>query len=385
MGQIQALLGYRNQHVSAYCDPNLRLHCVLARSVKRLDAQMLLDPFEEQLDLPALAIQVGYQLWLQSKVVRQKYDAFACLVLDDDTAQQCRIVFAGVKHGQYTRLIAHDMGCGFVHRVGITPFELGIALGASDKERVGLMNHEQALEIQIAAIQQVKRARLDAQLVQGVDLVGLAVGDMYESGDIAPQIQQGVQPHSRLGLPKRCPRKHRQTQVDGSCVEGIHRSIQLDSQRLVRVQRAGDTDQMQRQIGIDLPRTRRVCVGQRVARNRRATKPHVVQPLGLGAQVDLDIAQRLPIGQLRECHRKELIQTREVVDFVIAPVFGDAAAKGAQGQMRHELRKHEFALVHRGELRKSAKNPQSGIRCSNRDQTTMLISAYKSLTYDVLM
>jgi hypothetical protein len=66
-------------------------------------------------------------------------------------------------------------------------------------------------------------------------------------------------------------------------------------------------------------------------------------------------------------------------------MFGYAAAKGAQGQVCHELRKHEFALMHMEKLRLRAKTPQSDIRCSNRDQTTMLISANKSLTYEVLM
>lgn len=385
MGQIQALFGYSNQHVSADCYPNLRLHRVLAGAVEHFDSQMLLDPLEEQFHLPALAIQVGNQCGLQNEVVRQKNDAFACFVLDNDTAQQCRIVLAGVEQRQYTRLIAHDIRRDLVHRVGIASLELGIALGASDKERVGLMNHKQALEIQITAIEQIERARLDGQLVQGVDLVGLTVGNMDESGYIASQIQQSVQPHRRLGLSERRPRKNRQTQIDGGCVERVNGRIQIDSQRLAGVQRTGNANQVLRQIGIDLPRTRRVCVGQRVARDCLATKPHVVQPLGLGAQIDLDVAQRLSISQLGECHRKELIQTREVVNFVIAPMFGYAAAKGAQGQVCHELRKHEFALMHMEKLRLCAKTPQSDIRCSNRDQTTMLISANKSLTYEVLM
>lgn len=385
MWQIQSLFGYSNQHVSADCYPNLRLHRVLAGAVEHFDSQMLLDPLEEQFHLPALAIQVGNQCGLQNEVVRQKNDAFACFVLDNDTAQQCRIVLAGVEQRQYTRLIAHDIRRDLVHRVGIASLELGIALGASDKERVGLMNYKQALEIQITAIEQIERARLDGQLVQGVDLVGLAVGNMDESGYIASQIQQSVQPYRRLGLSERRPRKHRQTQIDGSCVERVNRRIQIDSQRLAGVQRTGNANQVLRQVGIDLPRTRGVCIGQRVARNRLTTKPHVVQPLGLGAQIDLDVSKRLPISQLSECHSKELIQAGEVLNFVIAPMLGYAAAKGAQGQVCHELRKHEFALMHKSHLRKSANDPQSDIRCSNRDQTTMLISANKSLTYDVLM
>ena len=117
MGQIQALFDYSNQHVSADCYPNLRLHRVLAGAVEHFDSQMLLDPLEEQFHLPALAIQVGNQCGLENEVARQKNDSFACFVFDNDTAQQCRIVLAGVEQRQYTRLIAHDIRCDLVHRV----------------------------------------------------------------------------------------------------------------------------------------------------------------------------------------------------------------------------------------------------------------------------
>ena len=54
MRQMQAFLDDGNQHVSADRNPDLRLHCVLAGAQECLDPQMVLDPFEEQLDLPAL-------------------------------------------------------------------------------------------------------------------------------------------------------------------------------------------------------------------------------------------------------------------------------------------------------------------------------------------
>jgi hypothetical protein len=41
------------QHVHADGDPYLGLHRVLACAVKRFDAQVLFDPFEEQFHLPA--------------------------------------------------------------------------------------------------------------------------------------------------------------------------------------------------------------------------------------------------------------------------------------------------------------------------------------------
>ena len=206
IGQVQAFFGNGDQHVSADCDPDLRLDCVFVGAIKRLDAQVLLDPFEEQFDLPALLIQVRYQLGLECEVVGQERDAFATVVLDDHASQCGGIVLAGIENCQYTSLIAHDVGVGSVHGVGVAPLELGIGLGTGDEESVGLMNHKQSLEIQVAAIEQVVRARLDVQQVQGVDLVRLAVADVNECGDGAAQVQQGVQFDSRFVGSKRCPR-----------------------------------------------------------------------------------------------------------------------------------------------------------------------------------
>ena len=92
----------------------------------------------------------------------------------------------------------------------------------------------------------------------------------------------------------------------------------------------------------------------------------------MGAQIDLDTAQRLAVSQLGKGHGEELIQTREVLDLVFAPMVGNTATKRAQRQKEHELRKYELALVHSGFGRKPAKNHKSDARRSNRDQTASL-------------
>jgi hypothetical protein len=50
MGQDCALFDDGDQHVGRHGDPDLRLHRVLAGAEEGLDAQVLLDPFEEQFD-----------------------------------------------------------------------------------------------------------------------------------------------------------------------------------------------------------------------------------------------------------------------------------------------------------------------------------------------
>jgi hypothetical protein len=194
-----------------------------------------------------------------------------------------------------------------------------------------------------------------------------------------------VQLDRHFGGAKRRPRKHRQTQIDGRRIEGIQGGIQFDGQRLAGVQGASNANEVLRHIGVDLPRACHVRVKQRAARNRGAAKSHVMQALALGTQIDLGIAQRLPVGQLREGHGKELIQASEVLDLEVALMVCNAAAKSAQWQMSHQLSEHELALMPGGLGRKNAQNRESEIRRSNRDQMKMLRSTSKSLTCDALM
>ena len=88
---MQAFLRDGDQQVSRYGNPYLRLHRVLAGAKEHLDAEVLLDLFEEQLHLPALAVKIGNQLGLQTEVVGQKQRPFPGVVLDH-YATQCRWV-----------------------------------------------------------------------------------------------------------------------------------------------------------------------------------------------------------------------------------------------------------------------------------------------------
>jgi hypothetical protein len=49
--------------------------------------------------------------------------------------------------------------------------------------------------------------------------------------------------------------------------------------------------------------------------------------MGLCAQIDFDVAKRLPVGQLWKSHREELIQTGKILDLVIASMGCHAAPK----------------------------------------------------------
>ena len=64
----------RHQHIDADRNPDLCLDRVRARPEKGFDSQMLLDPFEEQLHLPATFVQAGNGQGRQGEVVRQEHE-----------------------------------------------------------------------------------------------------------------------------------------------------------------------------------------------------------------------------------------------------------------------------------------------------------------------
>jgi hypothetical protein len=79
MIQMQSFLGNGDQDVGGYGNPDLRLHRVLAGAQKAFDAQMLLDPFEEQLHLPAALVQRGDSQRRQARIVGQEHQRLAGL------------------------------------------------------------------------------------------------------------------------------------------------------------------------------------------------------------------------------------------------------------------------------------------------------------------
>ena len=76
---MKLLLDDDDQHVGGHGAPDLRLHRVLAGTQEAFDAQVLLDPLEEQLDLPAALVQGCNRQRRQRRVVGQEYQRLARL------------------------------------------------------------------------------------------------------------------------------------------------------------------------------------------------------------------------------------------------------------------------------------------------------------------
>ena len=242
-----------DEHVGGHGAPDLRLDRVFARAEKFFDAQVLLDPFEEQFDLPSLLVKGCDGQRRQDRIVGQEDQRLASVgVLEANSPQVLRIVLRNIETVHGDRLVAYHAGqaidCGRVAAPGVH-----VAFGPGDEERAGLMHFVQPGEVQITAIHDVEGPRFDWQEVQYIDLVHLAVADMDECRNGTAQIQQRMHLDGGLGRAKRRPVEQRQAQIDRRGVECIDRIGQIQTKICIAVKFASATDKYGCQVAPNAP------------------------------------------------------------------------------------------------------------------------------------
>jgi hypothetical protein len=277
--------------------------------------------------LPAAAIQVGDARCGQAELIGQEYQALVGLRIDVlDATERNGKPFVRIVTTQDHCLIADQTGRS-IDGMGMAAVRFEIRFRACHEETARLVQPMQPLEVEVAAIHHVIGSRFWQEQIEHVDIVHLAVGNMDKAGDISAQIEQRVKFDGRFRRSKRCPGKHRQTQIDRRRIERVDRLGQVHAGGFLGIQAARDADQAFGEARVDARVARGVGIGQGVAGDV-PPNPQVVKLRGLGSKARLDIPQTLPIRELREGHAQVLIEAREAFDLVLSGVARHASAPG---------------------------------------------------------
>jgi len=366
---LKFFLNNGDEHVGGHGAPDLRLDCVLAVAQKLLDAQVLLDPFEKQFHLPAAFVQRSDGQGRQACVVGQEDQRLLGFgIFEADTPQVFGVVLGDIVPAQCNGLIADDAACpvhfGRVHAPGVH-----VAFGAGHKEGAGLMHLEKASKVQVASVHNVERPWLQDQDVQHIDLVHLAVADVNEGGNRAPEVQQCVQLDGCLGFAKRRPLEQAQAQIDGGGVQCIDRILEIEPQVLVQIKFASTSDQNCGQVGPDSPVARLVGIGQGGAVNAVA-KSHGVQLARVGSKSHFDVSKTLSPSQLCKSHDSKLLGASQAPHARVATIARHDSGKACPWNELHDLSKQGLADIHRKPPRSLSLGNYTGMgkRVSNRHQ-----------------
>ena len=334
-----------HEHIDTDGNPNLDLDRIVAEAVKVFDPQVLLDPFEEQLHLPAALIESGDGQGGKGEVVGQEDQTLAGVGIHIMDASEFVGVMADArKIAQPDDLITAHASRG-VHGARFQSVELEIGFGAGDKEGGGQDKAVEPLEIQVTAIHHIKGTGLQQQFIQDADIGLFALGNGDERGDGPAQIQQRMQFDRRLGAAKTRPGKQVQTQVDGRGIQGVDGFVEFGSDRFIGVEDASAPDQRLGQIAVDTPVALTVGVGQGAAGNF-AANTQVIELLTARAQTGFHVAETLPESELAKGHAKKLVPAGERFHFIVAAIAPHTAAELLRVNQVSELSENELSGIH---------------------------------------
>ena len=229
--------GTANLHVmfddtnEAICDDGnmyLNAYGILGFSPEGLDSKMLLDPLEEQFDLPSVFIKecnvLGFKIEIISVVGEGSLELWRVV---NNAAYGCRIArFIPLASETYC-LVTKDVIFPFLEVKTALNLIGGMKLLAYNEECSGAIDFIEPCKVKVSSVKHIAYKRLVCEPVHGVDIMYLSVGDSVEYRDLCDDVNLGVDSYSRLGRPELCPSENRKAKVDCRGVNRIESSVQF--------------------------------------------------------------------------------------------------------------------------------------------------------------
>ena len=305
--EVEFLLDDGHEDVHGDGNPNLCLDRVGGCAIERLDAKVLLDPFEEQFHLPATFVELRNCEGGQCEIVGEKDEVVVRLeIVVAYAAERTRILRSRIWISQRDDLVASQT-CDFLDGTVRTASVLEIPLGAEHEERHAEGEAIEATEVDIAAVHDIEGPRFDEQLVEDFHIGCFGVGNVYNARNSATKVHQGME-FDRAFVPAESrPGKQRKTEVDDRGVEYIGGLREFHAEVVLGVQDPRSGNKHVRDVGPDAPVTPFVRIGQGAARHLSADARMIEFRLH-GTQTCFDIAQTFAVCQLGESHTEELVE-----------------------------------------------------------------------------
>ncbi len=173
------------EQVGAERDPDLCLHRALAGAAEGLEPEVLLDPLEEQLDLPARLVDLRYHDGVELEVVGEEDQRLSGFGIHVSDAPQSRLVQALDLQAVEPDGLVDPQSDRLVHNPGFPDIEAHVRLRPYDEECVGGGDAGEALEVEVPSIHHVEGPHFEGDPIQGVHVVDFGPGDRHECRDWA--------------------------------------------------------------------------------------------------------------------------------------------------------------------------------------------------------
>ena len=339
------LLGNGKQQVVTHGYPNLCEDRVLCSSEERLDTEMLLDPFEEEFNLPALSVKFRYGYCLKSEIIGQEsIYIVGVVVLVDYHPHHIWIALGNNRPSEPNALVADETSL-LVNFPFLNDLKAHVVFSPGDIIRLPeLKVVVKPPEIHIPLVHQVVSTCLNGQHVKSVHVIDLALAQPDECRDGTSQVKQSMHLEGSLVMMELGPGTEFQAEFNGAAVERIHHLVEAKTEVVTPVQSLSPGHKDLGEITVYLPVLPLVEL-------RKSGLVHQFQTgmVKLGRESGQRGLNHTKAGTSRElgiAHDLEMVTACELLRFVITLVFVNTFSQLIVGDKIHKLGENGLSSWH---------------------------------------
>ena len=286
-------------------DVNLYPHSILAVAPETFDSEMLLDPLEKKLDLPATTIKQCDVFSGKVEVVGVVHKGTSKVFgIIDNPSQFCRVVPCIVFPGKSDCLVEEYTILPVKHFVTVNNLECRFPFLPNDEECSAEMYSEEPCEIEIPTVKYIAGVGFVVNPVHSLVVADIGVGDSVEYGDLSDDINLCVYFDARFCTAEKSPSENRHAEIDDSGINGIESSVEFKL--------FGNSPMLSKRYHIErelleYPRlSEHICFGKCVPYNRCRSKSKIVEPFSMGCSYICAFSETSTSQELTEHKHKQI-------------------------------------------------------------------------------
>ena len=328
-----------NGNVNLYSDGILRF------PPKPFDLKVLLNPFEEQLHLPAIFVKQGNVLCTEEKVVRVvSKGTMQVRSIVDNPSDNTRIFLQVLLLREANTLILEYIICTIKQALAIDNLVCWLAFLPDNEEGSENVNAIESIEVKVASVKYIACKSFVCEPVHGVDIMNFCISDSVKHRYLCGDVNLGMDSDARLRGSELCPSEHGHAEVDCCGVDSIEPAVQL---KLLRdTLRLSNCNHMKGKLLEDTMVSEGIGLRQHLPVDGLVTKSEVFRLLSMGDCNICEFSEASATHELTEHKNQQMVPMRHRPTFCSVVVLSDNAIEMPLWEKLCHLRKNELSYMH---------------------------------------
>ena len=319
--QLEIVLNDSDETVCDDGNMDLDTYSIVTLSPERLDLKVLLNPLEEQLDLPPIFIKERDVFGSQTEVVRVVSErALQVWGIVDDTPDVAWVLLLVLLLCKDDGLVTQHIVFSVKNIFAIDNFIVWTFLLSDDEEGSRHSNLIKSGEVKVASVKDIACQRLVGEPVHRIDIMHVGIGDTIEHGNLRDDVHLSVDFDARLRTSELRPGKERHAEVDSRGVHGIEPAVQFKLS--CNPPFLGKEHHVEGKLLKDAVVPEVVSLGKRTLVDGRLSESEMKRLLSMSSCYICEFSQSLAAHKLPEYKDEQLAPVRR------SPILGPVARLG---------------------------------------------------------